>query len=111
MATSILHRATGLALSAGLIALAVWLIAAATGPEAYAAVVAVLGGGFGKLLLAGVLIAFSYHLFNGLRHLNWDLGRGLEKPEARRSAAIVVIATILLAGASLYAAFFAGVPR
>ena len=111
MATSILHRATGLALSAGLIALAVWLIAAATGPEAYAAVVAVLGGGFGKLLLAGVLIAFSYHLFNGLRHLNWDLGRGLEKPEARRSTTIVVIATILLAGASLYAAFFAGVPR
>jgi succinate dehydrogenase / fumarate reductase cytochrome b subunit len=111
MATSILHRATGLALSAGLIALAVWLIAAATGPEAYAAVAAVLGGGFGKLLLAGVLIAFSYHLFNGLRHLNWDLGRGLEKPEARRSAAIVVIATVLLAGASLYAAFFAGVPR
>ena len=111
MATSILHRATGLALSAGLIALTVWLIAAATGPEVYAAVVAVLGGGFGKLLLAGVLIAFSYHLFNGLRHLNWDLGRGLEKPEARRSAAIVVIATVLLAGAALYAAFFAGVPR
>lgn len=111
MATSILHRATGLALSAGLIALTVWLIAAATGPEVYAAVVAVLGGGFGKLLLAGVLIAFSYHLFNGLRRLNWDLGRGLEKPEARRSAAIVVIATVLLAGAALYAAFFAGVPR
>ncbi|MFM8585578.1 MAG: succinate dehydrogenase, cytochrome b556 subunit [Gammaproteobacteria bacterium] len=111
MATSIVHRATGVVLSVGLLALAGWLIAAASGPEAYAIAVAILGGAFGQLLLAGWLVAFSYHLFNGLRHLNWDLGRGLEKHEARRSAAIVVVATLLLAGALIYAAFFAGVPR
>jgi succinate dehydrogenase / fumarate reductase cytochrome b subunit len=111
MATSIAHRASGIVLSVGLLALAGWLIAAATGPEAYAIAVALLGGVFGQLLLAGWLVAFSYHLFNGLRHLNWDLGRGLEKPEARRSAAIVVIATLLLAAAFIYVAFFAGVPR
>ncbi len=111
MATSIVHRATGVVLSVGLLALAGWLIAAASGPEAYAIAVAILGGAFGQLLLAGWLVAFSYHLFNGLRHLNWDLGRGLEKHEARRSAAIVVVATLLLAGAFIYAAFFAGVPR
>jgi succinate dehydrogenase / fumarate reductase cytochrome b subunit len=87
------------------------LIAAATGPEAYAIAVALLGGVFGQLLLGGWLVAFSYHLFNGLRHLNWDLGRGLEKSEARRSAAIVVVATLLLAAAFIYVAFFAGVPR
>ncbi|MBM4216494.1 MAG: succinate dehydrogenase, cytochrome b556 subunit [Gammaproteobacteria bacterium] len=111
MATSIVHRATGIVLSAGLLALAGWLIAAAGGPEAYAIAVAILGGPFGQLLLAGWSVAFSYHLFNGLRHLNWDLGRGLEKHEARRSAVIVVVATLLLAGASIYAAFFAGVLR
>ena len=111
MATSIAHRASGIVLSVGLLALAGWLIAAATGPEAYAIAVALLGGVFGQLLLAGWLVAFSYHLFNGLRHLNWDLGRGLEKSEARRSAAIVVIATLLLAAAFIYVAFFAGVPR
>ncbi len=111
MATSIAHRATGIVLSVGLLALAGWLIAAASGPELYAIAVAILGGAFGQLLLAGWLVAFSYHLFNGLRHLNWDLGRGLEKHEARRSAAIVVIATLLLAAAFIYAAFFAGVPR
>ena len=111
MATSIAHRASGIVLSVGLLALAGWLIAAATGPEAYAIAVALLGGVFGQLLLAGWLVAFSYHLFNGLRHLNWDLGRGLEKPEARRSAAIVVVATVLLAAAFIYVAFFAGVPR
>jgi len=63
------------------------------------------------LLLAGWLIAFCYHLCNGLRHLNWDLGRGLEKAEARRSAAVVIAVSVVLALAFVYAAFFAGVPR
>ncbi|MFM7397308.1 MAG: succinate dehydrogenase, cytochrome b556 subunit [Gammaproteobacteria bacterium] len=111
MATSIAHRATGIVLSVGLIALTYWLIAAASGPASYASAVTLLGGGLGQFLIGGWLVAFSYHLLNGLRHLNWDLGRGLEKPEARRSAALVVVATLVLAGAFVYAAFFAGVPR
>ena len=111
MATSIVHRATGIVLSVGLLALAGWLIAAASGPESYALAVAVLGGALGQLLLAGWIAAFSYHLFNGLRHLNWDLGRGLEKVEARRSATVVVVVSAALALAVVYAAFFAGVPR
>ncbi|MBM4192025.1 MAG: succinate dehydrogenase, cytochrome b556 subunit [Gammaproteobacteria bacterium] len=111
MATSIVHRATGIVLSVGLIALTYWLIAAASGPESYTSAVTVLAGGLGQFLIGGWLFAFSYHLLNGLRHLNWDLGRGLEKAEARGSATIVVVATLLLAGAFIYAAFFAGVPR
>ena len=111
MATSIAHRITGVILSVGFVLLVGWLLAAALGAEAYATAVAVLSRGFVKLLLAGWLVAFCYHLCNGLRHLGWDLGRGLEKAEARRSATVVVIATLLLAGAFIYAAFFAGVPR
>ena len=41
MMLSILHRATGVALYAGTVLLAWWLLAAATGPEAYAQVQAV----------------------------------------------------------------------
>lgn len=111
MATSIAHRASGIVLSVGLIALTVWLVAAASGAEAYASAVSILGSGLGQFIIAGWLVAFCYHLFNGLRHLNWDLGRGLEKAEARRSAMIVVSATIVLAAAFVYAAFFAGIPR
>ena len=111
MATSIAHRITGVILSVGFVLLVGWLLAAALGGEVYATAVVVLSSGFVKLLLAGWLVAFCYHLCNGLRHLGWDLGRGLEKAEARRSATVVVIATLLLAGAFIYAAFFAGVPR
>jgi succinate dehydrogenase / fumarate reductase cytochrome b subunit len=57
------------------------------------------------VLLAGWVIAFVYHLCNGIRHLIWDLGYGLEKAEARRSARWVVIATVLISLALLYAGF------
>ena len=96
MATSIAHRITGVVLSVGLVVLVAWLVAAASGAEAYAATAAPLSSGLVKVLLAGWLLAFCYHLCNGLRHLGWDLGRGLEKPEARRSAAWVVVGTLVL---------------
>ena len=111
MATSIAHRASGIVLSVGLIALVWWLMAAATDQGSFDVAVAVIGSGLGQLLIAGVLLAFCYHLANGIRHLNWDLGRGLEKAEARRSATIVITVALVLALAFIYVAFFAGVPR
>jgi succinate dehydrogenase / fumarate reductase cytochrome b subunit len=105
MATSIAHRITGIVLSAGLLLLVAWLLAAALGAEAYAATTAVLSSVFVKLLLAGWLLAFCYHLCNGLRHLHWDLGRGLEKAEARRSAGWVVVGTLVLFAALAWALF------
>ncbi|MFZ9709554.1 MAG: succinate dehydrogenase, cytochrome b556 subunit [Steroidobacteraceae bacterium] len=107
MATSIAHRASGIVLSLGLLLLVAWLMAAAAGAEAYALTVRWLGMGIAQLALFGWLLAFCYHLCNGLRHLNWDLGRGLEKPEARRSAGIVVLVSLLLALGFGYFAFIA----
>lgn len=97
MATSILHRASGLALSAGLLLLAVWLVALASGPESYAAVAACLGSWPGRVLLGLVLLAFCYHFCNGIRHLLWDLGFGLERRVARRSAAAVISLALVVA--------------
>ena len=98
MATSILHRATGLFMAIGLAALACWLMAAANGAESYAAVVGAYSNWFFLLLLFGWLAAFLYHFANGVRHLFWDAGMGLEKAQARRSAALVVMAALLALG-------------
>jgi succinate dehydrogenase / fumarate reductase cytochrome b subunit len=100
---SILHRVTGLGLAAGLGLLAWWLLALATGPAAYARVRAVLGSPLGFLMLTGFVVMFWYHFCNGIRHLNWDTGRGLEKASARRSGALVVIVALGLAIATLIA--------
>jgi succinate dehydrogenase / fumarate reductase, cytochrome b subunit len=75
---SILHRFSGVALSLGAILLVWWLGAAADGPEPYAGVQRFLGSWLGLLLLFGWSVALFYHLCNGIRHLWWDTGRGLE---------------------------------
>jgi succinate dehydrogenase / fumarate reductase cytochrome b subunit len=94
--TSIVNRATGLVLSVGLILLVYWLVAVASGPAAYRGAHAMLSLGVLKAVYVILLATFSYHLFAGIRHLIWDTGHGLERAQAKRSAALVVICAILL---------------
>jgi succinate dehydrogenase / fumarate reductase, cytochrome b subunit len=94
--TSVLNRATGLVLSVGLILLVYWLGAVASGPAAYGRARVVLSLGVLKAVYVILLATFSYHLFAGIRHLIWDTGHGLERAQAKRSAALLVICAILL---------------
>lgn len=105
MALSILHRITGVALSAGLILLVAWLVALASGREAHAGFVEFAGSWPVKVLLALWVVAFVYHFCNGIRHLFWDAGMGLERPQARRSARIVVAVVAVVSAVLLFALF------
>ena len=96
MTTSILHRATGLALSAGFIVLAIWLFSVASGADAYATFFSWMDNIVGRLLLIGWSFAFFFHLSNGVRHLVWDSGRGFEKSQANASSWLVLIMAVLL---------------
>jgi succinate dehydrogenase / fumarate reductase, cytochrome b subunit len=96
MALSILHRATGCALSFGLLLFVYWLVALAAGERAYADALSVFGHPLMKLVLGGLSFAFFYHLMNGVRHLTWDTGHGLERKSARRSGWIAFIGSLLL---------------
>ena len=102
MALSILHRISGVWLTAGIVVLVAWLASLAAGEGAYACAVRVMSGWPMRILLLGWLAAFCYHLANGLRHLAWDLGYGFEKRSARRSAVVVVLAALLLFAALSY---------
>lgn len=96
MVLSILHRATGVAMSLGFVVFVVWLFDAASGPDAYAMFAAAADSVVGKLLLVGWSFAFFYHLSNGARHLVWDTGRGLEKVQANASSWWVLIMAVAL---------------
>ena len=96
MTLSILHRATGVALSIGFVALACWLVSAASGRASYDNFMALLETLPGRLLLIGWSFAFFFHLCNGARHLIWDMGRGLDKVQATRSSWFVVVLTIVM---------------
>lgn len=96
MAMSIAHRASGLALVAGTLLLSWWLIAAASGPAAFADAQDFIGSWIGVILLFGWSAAFFYHLANGIRHLLWDSGSMLELGPAYNSGVAVLIATGVL---------------
>jgi succinate dehydrogenase / fumarate reductase, cytochrome b subunit len=95
MSLSIMHRVTGVAASLGFVAFAWWLMALASGPGAYASAMRTLSSPLAKLLLIGFTFSFVYHFCNGIRHLVWDTGRGLERAQARRSGAVVVFAALV----------------
>jgi len=100
MATSILHRATGVALYVGALIVAGWVIALAAGQDAFDDYRALLGSPLGLLVLFGLTFSLFYHLANGVRHLFWDSGRGFDPKTADMTgwAAIAfgVVATVLI---------------
>jgi succinate dehydrogenase / fumarate reductase, cytochrome b subunit len=102
---SIANRITGVVLSIGAAGLVVWLTAAASGPQAYAAVQRAISSWIGQVLLFGFTFAFFLHLCGGIRHLVWDTGRGFALRSIYLSGWVVVAASVLLTvaawGASL----------
>ena len=98
MMLSILHRATGVALYAGSALLAWWLMATASGPEAYALVRDISGSGLGRLVLFGYSWALFHHMFGGVRHFIWDTGRGFDLKDVEIIARATAIAPLLLTG-------------
>lgn len=93
---SILHRMTGCGLAIGLIPFSLWLYGAAYSPELFECVMAFFGSIVGKLMLLGWTFAFYYHLGNGIRHLNWDIGRGFALDEMVQSGRLVVAFSVCL---------------
>jgi succinate dehydrogenase / fumarate reductase, cytochrome b subunit len=101
---SIFHRMSGAFMAMGLIVLTYWLGAAAYGPEAYGRALAVLDSWFVSLVLYALMAAYFYHLLNGIRHLVWDTGRGLEKDQVTISGTLVIAGTVILTAAVLFLA-------
>jgi succinate dehydrogenase / fumarate reductase cytochrome b subunit len=81
MMMSIAHRITGAALYFGTLLLAWFLIAASSGPEAFATAAYCLDSLAGRIVLFGFTWALFHHLLGGVRHMIWDSGHGFEHPQ------------------------------
>lgn len=94
---SITHRATGLALHSGLLALASASLLLPDSFPHYLSLVSASPLGWGALVLGKVALSwmFFYHLANGVRHLFWDVGHGFSLPALYRSGYIVLAAATL----------------
>jgi len=106
MATSITHRVTGVALAVGTLVVAWWLIAAASGADAYDTFSTYARSPLGLLILFGFVWSLSFHLLNGIRHLAWDSGFGFKVKTAERTG-VLVYALSLIAAVGIFAYAFA----
>lgn len=93
MAGSILHRMTGVALYFGAIGLALWLVAGASGAAIYGYVELALNSLFGQMAVFAMLFALIFHFCNGLRHLVWDAGAGVNPRFANLTGWLSLIIT------------------
>jgi len=95
---SITHRATGLALFAGVLLISWWIIFNAYGCAS--CINPLLKTVTVRFFLVLWTLALYYHLLNGIRHLFWDMGKGFELPTLRKSGIVVLLGAFLLTAAS-----------
>jgi succinate dehydrogenase / fumarate reductase cytochrome b subunit len=107
MAASILTRVTGVGSYIGLLLVAGWALALASGSDAYESYTGLLGSLIGQIILFGFTVSVFYHLAAGIRHLVWDLGKGYEPSTATTSAWAAIIFAIV-ASIVVWAAFLTG---
>ena len=93
---SILHRATGIALSIGSVILVLWVVALTLGENTYLMYSNLINNWFGILIIFGFTFALFYHLSNGIRHLFWDAGYGYDLKHAYISGVAVIISSLSL---------------
>jgi len=96
MATSILHRATGIFLSVGALIIAGGLLALMMGPESWNCFTGHAGSWYGKLFLFAWSWSFAYHLCNGIRHIVQDFAIGFRIATFIRSSWMSVIGSLLI---------------
>ena len=93
---SIFHRITGVLLTVGLVLLGVWIIAAGLGEERYNQAMALIDTPYTKYIFVGWAFALFYHMGNGIRHMFWDIGAGLNEKAAQKTGSLVLLFAALM---------------
>ena len=93
---SILHRLTGLGVTAGLILTCAWLFALSVGPAVYNNFCGWLNQPFVKAIIYLILASIYYHMLNGMRYLVWSLGKGFELSSVYSSGWVVCSLALVL---------------
>ncbi len=96
MVSSILHRATGIALSVGTLLVVCGLLYLAGGEESFNHFKNLIASPVGLVLLVGWSWALFYHLCNGIRHLVQDTGLGYGISQFVRSSWLSAAGSIVL---------------
>ncbi|XP_070622570.1 succinate dehydrogenase cytochrome b560 subunit, mitochondrial isoform X1 [Erythrolamprus reginae] len=97
MMMSITHRGTGVGMSLGVSLFALSALALPGQFPDYLDMVKTLSLGPALIYSAKFALALplTYHTWNGIRHLVWDMGVGFKIPQLYQSGVLVLILTVL----------------
>ncbi len=96
MVLSITHRITGVGLALSITMITWWFLALAVNEEYFDIANAVMTSVVGGFILIASLWALSFHFCNGIRHLFWDTGKGLDLDTAFKSGLAVMAGSVVL---------------
>ena len=96
MVLSITHRITGVGMAVSITMITWWFLALATNEDYFEYANAVMTSVVGGFILIASLWALSFHFCNGIRHLFWDAGKGLDLETAYRSGLAVMAGSVVL---------------
>mgnify|MGYP000008767412 CR=1 FL=1 len=105
---SILNRAFGCFMAISTPVLVCWLMAIASGPDAFGGMQALFSSWFAKLFLVAWAFAFYYHMSNGIRHLFWDAGQGYNLETLQKSGYAVLASAVSLTLITVFCALNGG---
>ncbi|WP_438863112.1 succinate dehydrogenase, cytochrome b556 subunit [Neptunicella sp.] len=94
--SSILHRATGVALFFALIfVIGAWAVSVSSA-DGFLCVQQCMTSWFGKIITVGTISALTYHVLGGLRHMVMDLGHWEELDSGNNSAKAIIVLWVVL---------------
>ena len=93
---SITHRITAVILTSGTVLLTAWLLAVAFGENSFNVVSMMISHPLGQFVMFGYSVVLFYHASNGVRHLFWDFGKGLDISGVYSSGRIALATMVVL---------------
>ena len=103
---SITHRFTGVILFSGSMLFSLWIVCLYLGERAFNFIQSIFGNPIGQLILIGYTFSLFYHAFNGIRHLTWDFGVGMDMSNIYKSGFVVISLSSLLTIVFWYIIYF-----
>lgn len=93
---SITHRITGVFQSVGLLIICIFLISLLFGSQIHNTLQIFVNHIVGKTFFIFYTFSLCYHLFNGIRHLAWDLGLGFNLNNVNYTGYATIILAFML---------------